>query len=72
MVLDVDEASGDLILKLHCLTVKPGSADICVWADKSWLPKEQIAKTVRPPISGTHLWDCFYVSTIFTSLAHLT
>ena len=50
MVLDVDEASGDLILKLHYLTVKPGSADICVWADKSWLPKEQIAKTVRPPI----------------------
>ena len=35
--------------------LKPGSADICVWADKSRLPKEQIAKTVRPPIlAPTH------------------
>ena len=47
-VLDVDKASGDL--KLHYLTQKPGSADIFVWADESWLPKEQITKIVRPPI----------------------
>ena len=46
--LDVDKASGDL--KLHYLTVKPGSADIFVWVDESWLPKEQITKIIHPPI----------------------
>ena len=47
-VLDVDEANGDL--KLHYLTLKPGSTDVFVWADKSWLSKGQITKIVPPPV----------------------
>ena len=63
--LDVDKASEDL--KLHCLSVKPGSADIFVWGDESWLPKEQITKIVGAPVppSGICLVLLLFLSSFF-------
>ena len=65
--LDVDKSQWRPQVTLNYLTVKPGSADIFVWVDESWLPKEQITKTVHPPVplSGFCLVLLLFLSSFF-------